>query len=76
MRSRIAQVEGGYENVVVAEFHRYHFDSFAGDNNLVIGQYTVNQHIEMTRRFITKQFTRYCRNLRKDLIDLGYMNTV
>ena len=22
------------ENVVVVEFHRYHFDSFAGDNSL------------------------------------------
>ena len=66
---KIIRNDGGNENVVVAEFHRCNFDSFSGDNSLMIGRSIANKRIEMTRSFITKQFTQFKGSYRSQIYE-------
>ncbi|KAK3084887.1 hypothetical protein FSP39_020804 [Pinctada imbricata] len=76
---KIIRSDAGNENVVVADFHKvirtFHSDRLAGNNSFMTGRSTANQRIEMIWSFLTKHFTQYWRNLFKDLIDVGLLNT-
>ena len=76
---KIVRSDAGNENVVVADIHRvlrsFHDDSFSGENSYMIGRSAANQRIEMLWSSLMKHFTQQWRNLFKDMVDSGLLNT-